>query len=615
MRSAREVLQLSVLVAAVSVISAANTWAFSYIRGGYMGQKSFALLERMAQTHMSAAIVKFGNVAIPLGSPDAGDLQKNASECARLGLGFMPVINWWGDNEPRWIVSYEHFVTAAGTVLPRTPCPYSEGLWTTYVTPRLLSIIEALGKLPLAALCLDTEMYGGDFLVYDQDCFCDRCFARYLAAKHRNATLPPVAERARIVSNAGDLESYRSVQRDEARQLAAACREAVAKARPNLRLGVLHLDLPFPLYEGMALGFGTGSLPVYAFTEHTYTEGFSPYISATQGRLRSLGASVDLVVGIFQSKFAPENLAEQLFRCAQASAGFWIYTMDTFANLNYQPLAGTPQQYWTAIENAAHELDRLAGNRAYVSSLVTQQRAVALPAMPWGGFVHYDLAPANKKSSGPMPEQWLRKTNWVYFWAAKGDAIAFELTWRQLGHYEDVGSVGVVSPQGEPLAAAGVRPNAPGVIHLTGPESGVYGLLLQAGMNAAEITHASHPYAVQIPATGDGAFLAVKIPRLFILFQPGAARASLELATPGATQAVRAEVKTENGSAVWAGVIDGPTRIAVDHPSGPYLVLTVEKLQGRVMQDLHVKALEGLVPLAAPDPAGLLQPGGSKALQ
>jgi hypothetical protein len=586
------------------IVAAEANQDHSRIRGGYMSQSNMKLFQPMQRAGMNTAIVKFGQLAVPVTSGDAKSLQEFASESARLGVSFIPVINWWGDNEPHWLTSYDHFVTSTGTVLPKTPCPYSAALWDQVVTSRFLAIIAAIPSPAIKFVCLDPEMYGADDPLYKQDCFCDRCYARFLRATNRTMALPPVAERARIINEGGEINAYRTVERDTARQLAAECRNAVTKARPGVRIGVFDADLPYPFYEGIVQGFASRQSPLLCFTEHTYTDGYTAYLAATQEKFRSMGAAVDLVVGIYQSKFVPEEIASQLYHCARTTAGYWIYTMDTFASPNFRPLVGSREQYWRAIERADNELDRLATNAKYVSSLTVRPKVV--PGLP---FLRIYVLPPGKQVSAAPPRLWLRGNNWVHFWASRGETIDFELSSRQLGKYADVVLARLVSPEGDPMVEATVRLNESATIHVPSTQDGLYELVLQAGLNAVEITRVSHPFSIGVPAGGGGAFLTVHVPVLYVPILSGASRAVLELATPAtAQQAANVTVTSDDGSPRWSGVVHGVVRVTIENPRGAYLRIDTKEVPSVVLQDFHVKAIEGLLPLAAPRHEWLLQP-------
>ena len=174
------------------------------------------------------------------------------------------------------------------------------------------------------------------------------------------------------MNNAGNLAFYQSLQRNVAASYSQTLRSAAQTQRPGLRLGALQLEhyiSTIPLQQGMALGFGTSQLPVFCFSEDTYSTGYSPSIASIKQYFYNLGANVDLVVGLWQSQFTPAALPAQLYYCAHDSYGYWIYTMETFANPSYSSLMGTLAQGWAAITTADSELGKLALNPQYVTTL------------------------------------------------------------------------------------------------------------------------------------------------------------------------------------------------------------------------------------------------------
>lgn len=580
------------------------------LRGGYMGSRNFNLLIKMSQNGMNAAIAKVGNIAVPIGVSDAIMLHKWADECERLNLAFMPVFNWWGGSETEWLKGYNHAVDESGKVLEKTPCPYTQDFWDRCITPRFVAISRALEERSIAAVCVDMEMYGAEETTYARGCYCDVCFARYMKAKGRSAMPPARADRARIIKATNELDAYQAVQREAARNFAVACREAVRKVRPGLRLGVLHLDSPIPLQQGLALGFGTPDLPVFCLTEMTYTDGHTPYIALAQESFRKMGAFVDFLVGIWQSRVPPANIAEQLYHCARDSYGYWVYTMETFEAPDYHPLPGTPQEHWAAIQTANFELDKLGADRRYQTALRVRPFEPPPWPLPWNDFHKYDLFPRSV-SKLPMPVAWFRSTNWIYFHAEQGDRIEFEVTRVQIGTYVDPTRIGMVSPGGMHLADGTANKGLPVVMRAVAPETGVYGLVVVAGAGAAEITKASHPYAAHI-APPRGAGFVTRLPPLSVALSPDAATIEFEFVTDDSAEAVRATVLAESGAKLWSGVVDGPTKVRIDKPTGTLVQLKFERLPGRVLEDVRVQAVKGVLPFAATDTAGLLIGGPTK---
>src|ERR1035437_3630253 len=310
------------------------------LRAGYMGAFDMKVLPEMSKAGMNAALVGFGNLGGPGVAKYAERMGPMSEATADAGLAFLPVLDWWGSGEPLWAKGFNPFVTAKGEVLKDTPCPYTPAFWDRVVVARLVAVARALAARPLNGICLDLEMYGAKNTHYEGDCYCDLCFRLYLQHKGPQGALPPPADRNELVRRRGDADLYRALQRDHARELATSCRDAIQRERSGVRLGVLHLDVSEPLQEGIALGFGTPQLPVLAFTEVTYSTGYTAYVEEAQKRFRALGAHVDLVVGIFQSKVPADKLAAHLFHGARAAYGYWIFTMGTFANPDYLSLPG-----------------------------------------------------------------------------------------------------------------------------------------------------------------------------------------------------------------------------------------------------------------------------------
>lgn len=576
------------------------------LRGGYMSAGNLKLLPKMAALGMNAAIPKFGAIQAPMRPQDAEKLAQWADECGRLNLAFMPVFNWWGGHEPSWIKDFNRVVTQTGRTLAKTPCPYTEAFWAKYITARFVAMAEAVGRRPLAGICLDMEMYGAESSGYYQGCYCDECFTRYLRAKGREAKLPPADKRGEAIKSAGEVKDYQALQREVARKHATACREAIHKARSGLRIGVLHLDWPSPIQEGEALGFGTKELPVFCLTERMYSNGFTPYIAEAQKTFRDLGAHVDLLVGLWHSKFPSDNIPEQLYHCGRDSYGYWIYTMETFEQPEYSPLPGRPEAHWAAIQRANQELDKLAAHARYQTAMTIRESETPVPPVSIFGFVKYDLIPFAAQKPDALPVARLRGGNWCYFHAKSGDKIDLQVTWAQVGRYRDLARAALVSPQGQKLVEVDVKKDAPGVIQMDAAQPGVYGLVVQAGANAVEITKAAHPYAIHI-ASKFGAKLVTKVPTLCIAMEAGAAQAILELSTEGGAEAVKGIVLAEDGKELWSGVVDGMVKVTLEKPTGAYLQLKFEKLPEHVLEDIGVKAVKGVLPFAATAPAALLK--------
>jgi hypothetical protein len=90
--------------------------------------------------------------------------------------------------------------------------------------------------------------------------------------------------------------------------------------------------------------------------------------------------------------------------------------------------------------------------------------------------------------------------------------------------------------------------------------------------------------------------------------EAGAAQAVVELITEGGAEAVKGIVLAEDGKELWSGVVDGVVKVTLEKPSGAYLQVKFEKLPERVLEDIGIKAVKGVLPFAATAPAALLRP-------
>ncbi len=571
------------------------------LRAGYLASSNVSLLPLMAQNGMNAAFPKFDNFGPHPAQWETERLLSWARECRRLNIAFMPVINWWSIDDMDRMKAFNHVVTASGRASANMPCPYTGDFWERWVTPRVVGVARSVGDLPLSGILIDLEMYGVDSCNYEIGCYCDRCYARYMSLTGRKGPLPEADKRKRILIRSHKLAEYESIQREAARTYAAACRKRVNELRPNLRLGALHLDLAIPLQQGAALGFGTRSLPALCLTEKTYSTGFTKYISSLKEYFKNMGAHADIVPGIWQSRWPSANIPEQLYYCAKDTYGYWIYTMETFMNPEYHPLVEPARNYWKAIRNANAELDRLGSCGTYKTSL--RIRTFVQPP-ELAGFVKYHF---RQKSATPkhLPVARLRGTNWIYFHAGKGDRIEFEVKWQQVGSYEDKAMVALVSPGYTALKYGIAEKGHTFVARDRAPSSGIYGMIIQVGDNAVEITKASHPFAYHVSPDRAAGFIA-KVPPLFLAIDRSkSSEVELELRTESSLEAVRAVVYSEEGTELWSGVVDGVKSVRIGTPRGRYLKIEFSRMLFRTLEDVWLRGVKGVLPFAATDPSCL----------
>jgi len=574
-----------------------------------MGPGNIKLLPRMQEVGMNAALVKFGSLRPTLSPGQCSQMARWADEAARLGISFLPVFNLFGGYEPKWVRDFVRYVDHQGTEYLRTPCFTDGDFWAKAVTARFTAIAIALRGKNLGGICLDVEMYGADFSGYHRPCYCDACFSRFRRSRGEAGGLSPARDRAKSLAESDLAQAYWDLQVNQVEQHAAACRKALHAIAPKVRIGVLHLDWESPMHHGLARGFGTEQLPVICLSERTYSSGYDEYVAKAQQRFREIGAYVDLLTGVWHSRFPAENLAEHYYHLAKDALGYWVYTMQTFETPNYSPLPGSHESYWNAIKTANAELDRLAADPGYTTPLKVRPFETPVIPLTAHGFEAVDLTPYQPDAK-PGDHPRFRKRNTLYFHAKAGDKIAFNVAFRQIGKYRDAGQFLLVRPDGTEMARGKIsRQETPGVARATASQTGMHGLLINMGSNAGEVVNCSHPYAVNV-AGKRGGWLITKAPPLYFLRKEEAEAAVLWFETEGAGEGVRATIQTDTGERIYRGSIIRPERVELKlPPEALYITAAFEKLPDSVVEDLKIGVEKGLYPFAATSLAGLLHKG------
>lgn len=578
------------------------------LRAGYLGPRDQALLGRMAEAGFNAVLVKFGNLGFPLDETGRALLVSWSDACAANGLAFLPVLNFFGGYERNTIKDLAPFVDDGGRVLAHTPDPLAAAFWDQHVTARLTGLLAPLAGQPVAAVLLDFEMYGADSTDYRGLCYSDQALTAFLEAERPGTALPGLTERAAWLAREGLADKLRAFQVAAMRRLADRCRAAVQAARPGVRLGALVLDNFHPVYEGIAVGLGTAELPVLCFSETTYPRGFGDYVTEeAPRRFAAMGAHVDFVAGLWQVKIPADAIAAHAYHCARSGFGYWIYTMQTFLQPDYQSLAMPVEDYWKAYRLANAELDRAAREPGYVSRLKAGRFHAPLPS-PETLLPGLKLAPVEvARPARPALPPALRRTNLLLLWALKGERIAFDCRVRQVGTYPDLARLALVDGTGRQLAAALVGVD-PMTVAATADHDGLYALAVAAGYNALEVRSMTHPAAI---AVEQEARLIFATPPLYLHVPDGVRQVKLMLAADAQGEARAVTISLADGRVVWRGEVDAAIEVAIDVPDGgrgPLKLESVKAAGAEVEEDFRLKVLSGAAPAAALEPAGLFRP-------
>ncbi len=592
------------------------------IRGAYFHHgHERGHLEDLQRHGINTLAVKFA----PL-SPDAPPemverLKLYARWAKELGLYFMPIVNLMGGSPERGALqaSSRRETDASGAALAGTPCPLDDKFWDEVVVRRGHLIAELSRDHAIHAFLLDPEMYGADHTVFGPGCYCDGCWAEFFGSRGEPAPDVPAAGRAAHLEQAGEAEAYGQWQSEKAEAMARRAREAIHEVNPRLSLGVLLLDYPNWFMAAWARGFGTPELPVLAFSETTYSNGFSGYIAETLQRFRDQGAHVSLVPGLWLSQFLARELPGHLVRMALPTGGYWLYTTYSL-DLPAEKLAGgyrLPQareEYWQAIAAANQALSRaLAEGEDAAPPLVRATAIERLRAQAQTEPGTPALVPLDEAGAAP-PDPKARATRLrgrgrYYLLAEQGEELSLRLTGHQLGRYEDVPVYVLLGPDGEALAEGELPLGQPQGVKIAARARGLHTLHVLSRSNTFSASLGARHWVID--ASGAVA-LCQFAARLYFHVPADTATFTLAVSGTGGAEGVLLKVFAPDGSVVAERDTDQGKgfSLPVQVPEGrrgAVWSLTLERPAKGIFEDATL-ALEGLPPYLSEDPGALLMP-------
>lgn len=590
------------------------------IRGAYFHHgHDRSHLEDLQRHGINTLAVKFAPLS-PEAPPEIVErLELYAGWAKELGLYFMPIVNLMGGSPERGALqaSPRRETDASGAALANTPCPLDDRFWDEVVVRRGRLIAELSREHAIHAFLLDPEMYGADRTIFGPGCYCDGCWAEFFASGGEPAPDVPAADRAASLEQAGKAEAYGQWQSEKAEAMARRAREAIHEVNPRLSIGVLLLDYPNWFMAAWARGFGTPEQPVLAFSETTYSSGFSGYIAEALQRFREQGAHVSLVPGLWLSQFLARELPGHLVRMALPTGGYWLYTTYSL-DLPAEKLTGgyrLPQpreEYWQAISAANQALSRaLAEGEAAAPPLVHATAIERLRAQAQSEPATPALAPLDKAGAGPPDPQaratHLRGRGRYYLLAGQGEELSLRLTGHQLGRYEDVPVYVLVGPEGEALAEGELPLGQPQDVKVAAQAPGLHTLHVLSRSNTFSARLGARHWVMD--ASG-GLALCQFAARLYFHVPAETATFSLAISGTGGAEGVLLKVFAPDGTVVAERDTDEskgfslPIQVA-EGWRGAVWSLALERPAKGVFEDATL-SLEGLPPYLSEDPGALL---------
>lgn len=587
----------------VAVKNTDNGASAGKIRAGYMGTKNIDVLGEMAESGMNLALVKFGDLHTPMQAPELELLVKWAKACQQAGVGFMPVINLWGYYEKYWIRLRYHLYYN-GIEFGKTPCPLEAEVYKLAVHERVLELARLSRSVPIEGVAIDLEMYAADMTIFPDYCLCDYCFERFLAGRAVSKRFA-VNMRQNYLVKSKQVDAYRTFTADSIAQLAQNTKEQLEAIVPDFMIAVLHLDLDKTYNRGLAKGLGSGRRVVLAFTEQTYSTGYSDYIRKTQRRFDDSRANAKLVVGIWQDEFPPENLAEQYYHCAKDSAGYWIYSMESLSKLSgLMTLPFSERQYWQAIRKANNELQKLEVDPGYKSTLqIRSFQTLPKSLNTMIDITNLQYARTTGKRLGKLTDSKLRfrKKVTLVFVAEKGDELKFEIALREYGRNRlRFSHVALTNSSGKILARSSASFQRNAELRTTAPYTGSYALIFDSGGNSSQVVSYSHPFSI---ALNKEVNLLKPNQSLYFWKPPGSSSAKIVFGVDGFGESVIVTFKNEAGKVL--GVYDVVSRHTITVPlvksrRGEIIELKIRPRPGTYFEDVLIKIETGLEKYVSP---------------
>ncbi|MCP4398069.1 MAG: hypothetical protein GY801_12325 [bacterium] len=300
------------------------------------------------------------------------------------GIRLFPIFSFAGTAEIEALQgTFAPYVNRDGKIFASTPCPLDGEYWVRSIAERFSQFATLSTLVPLAGILFDTEMYGSDMSVYHDLCFCDLCWNEFLQmlalsggsqAKHFEAArFLSVTQRFSYLSRHNLQRHYTNFQEKRLEEIISRLEKHVHRIQPHIPLGFLaYVDNWF--YRALIRGLGTPAQPVFVFSETWYVRGYTPLLLQERTKILSLRSEFDLhkgerpiaryIPGLWQGRFFPDDLPQQVFNVAVHSDGYWIFSADSLWSEKHRTghyaLHGSRQDYWTAFRTANTELQEFS---------------------------------------------------------------------------------------------------------------------------------------------------------------------------------------------------------------------------------------------------------------
>ncbi len=558
-------------------------------------------------------------------------LEKWAAYLRDTDAKLWPIFNFYAANDTGLTPYLEPYVNSDGQTLANTPCPTDVVFWRRAVTKRMLHLVDLAGFNPnydepvphlndvVGGILFDVELYASEVRRWDTPCYCDQCFASFVAAQGITGAVPidAAARHPFLVANGLD-DDYEDFEQNAIRELAAATREAVHAINPCITIGGTALVRELTHYRGISQGLGSKRKPFVELSQQQFFDGYNDAVPAMQAFIEAQNIHADLVPGLWFRFFPPTNLQDHFYTAAVETEGVWLNRTSSFEHPG--ELCHDADEYYAAIGFANDELERFEANPNHVSPLDAAPFAPACFEQE-----PYETDPTLMQlEPGPAVQtgMWIRKETAYLLDASVGETIAMDVEFRRIGS-SDFGDGWwiLLDPEGQQVASGALAEAQIGHVDHAVTTTGIHTLVVNASfVHAFRINNASHPGSYQ--RTGDnprvntwkGIF--IDEPQLYAYMQDGETqfRISVEAAGGEPTQVIVRDAR-QPGNHLFDEIVGDITggdelierdiTLPIANPNGTVLEVILRNPGGA--DDLEIRIDGGALPYISQTRSGLLQ--------
>ncbi len=583
---------LSLVLLMRSSVSSADERPQDMLKAGYLPvSANRAILTKMRESGLNAAWPKITNF-----NPNGADqnarkkIEQWAEACEKEGLQLWPCFNFaGGDNELNFFPEFRREVTVSGVTHQHTPCPVDERYWQRVILPRCLMVAQmSRVRKNIAGVALDMEMYGADHAGYGAACACESC---------------------RLGAGSEDPAALLNWQRKEVARICRNLSDKVHQINPKFQFAAMHLEEPYPFFEGVALGLGTPEVPVVCAAERTYSAGYTPEVDQTQARFRQLKAHVRYLGGMSLTHFSADQVGPQLYALGSHGGGFWLYTLGSLAASNDQVpenyrVPDPQDQYWAAFQAANNELDLFVQTGGkHVSPLLSKLEKVEGRATT-SKRVLIPVSHSVPKLPLPGEETHQRRYNISFVLLDQGETLRLTARGLLIDKQAVDGQVKVLDPEGREVLSRSVAMGKTEAIEFTTKAAGTYLVTTGFGKNACEL-RITNPRAVLYAGRHQRLKIHRTVRPLFFVVADGQ-RPQVDVITEDPSESVRVRLRDPQGKIADDQVLSGSQSISANGSPGVWSVI-LEGVDGRPISGVQIGLAPPLAPYLADAPERLLK--------